>query len=234
MTKKERFEKVLDYFSKAMPQAETELHYSNPYELLVAVILSAQCTDKRVNMVTPALFKAFPGPEVLMEASPEEVFGYIKSVSFANNKTKHLIGMAKMLVNEFNGVVPAEVDELQKMPGVGRKTANVIASVVYDKPALAVDTHVFRVSARLGLTTNAKTPLETEKQLLKYIPEDKVAIAHHWLILHGRYICTARNPKHDECGLRDVCKYYQEEVIKASNKKAIKKSTSTRKTAGKK
>lgn len=234
MTKKERFEKILDYFSKAMPQAETELHYSNPYELLVAVILSAQCTDKRVNMVTPALFKAFPGPEVLMEASPEEVFGYIKSVSFANNKTKHLIGMAKMLVNEFNGVVPAEVDELQKMPGVGRKTANVIASVVYDKPALAVDTHVFRVSARLGLTTNAKTPLETEKQLLKYIPEDKVAIAHHWLILHGRYICTARNPKHDECGLRDVCKYYQEEVIKASNKKTVKKSTSTRKIAGKK
>jgi endonuclease III len=222
MTKKERFDKVLDYFSKTMPVAETELNYSNPYELLVAVILSAQCTDKRVNLVTPALFQAFPKPEVLAEASPEEVFQYIKSVSYPNNKSKHLVGMAKMLVNDFKGIVPSEVDQLQKMPGVGRKTANVIASVVYEKPALAVDTHVFRVAARLGLTTNSKTPLETEKQLLKYIPEDKVAIAHHWLILHGRYICTARNPQHDKCGLRDACKYYETEVLKRKRKAPTK------------
>lgn len=214
MTKKERFEKVLEYFSKEMPAAETELHYTNPYELLVAVILSAQCTDKRVNLVTPALFKAFPQPEALAAASAEEVFTYIKSVSYPNNKSKHLVGMAKMLVEEFKGTVPSEVDVLQKLPGVGRKTANVIASVVYDKPALAVDTHVFRVAARLGLTTNAKTPLETEKQLLKFIPEDKVAIAHHWLILHGRYVCTARSPQHDKCGLRDVCRFYQTEILK--------------------
>jgi endonuclease-3 len=234
MTKKERFEKVLDYFSRNMPVAETELHYGNPYELLVAVILSAQCTDKRVNMVTPALFKDFPKPEVLAEAKPEEIWPYIKSVSFANNKSKHLVGMAKMLVGEFNSVVPDDVELLQKMPGVGRKTANVIASVVYDKPALAVDTHVFRVSARLGLTVNARTPLETEKQLLEYIPEDKVAIAHHWLILHGRYVCTARSPKHDECGLRDFCKFYQQEVLRAGKKKAaVKKSVPVKKTAAK-
>jgi endonuclease-3 len=230
MTKKERFEKVLDYFSKAMPVAETELHYTNPYELLVAVILSAQCTDKRVNMVTPALFKDFPQPEVLAEAKPEEIWPYIKSVSFANNKSRHLVGMAKMLVGEFNSVVPDDVDLLQKMPGVGRKTANVIASVVYDKPALAVDTHVFRVSARLGLTTNARTPLETEKQLLRYIPEDKVAIAHHWLILHGRYTCTARAPKHEECGLRNVCKFYQEEVLRVKKKNAAKKAAPVKKS----
>ncbi len=214
MTKKERFEKILDYFSKNMPVAETELKYSNPYELLVAVILSAQCTDKRVNMVTPALFKAFPVPEVLAAASSDEVFQYIKSISYPNNKAKHLVGMAKMLVNDFKGIVPSDVDELQKMPGVGRKTANVIASVVYEKPALAVDTHVFRVAARLGLTTNSKTPLETEKQLLKYIPENKVAIAHHWLILHGRYVCVARNPKCDECGLKPYCKYFKEVISK--------------------
>lgn len=209
MTKKERFEKVVEYFSKNMPVAETELHYTNPYELLVAVILSAQCTDKRVNMVNPTLFKAFPTAEVMAEASSDEVFQYIKSISYPNNKAKHLVGMAKMLVNDFKGVVPSSVDELQKMPGVGRKTANVIASVVYSKPTMAVDTHVFRVSARLGLTTNSKTPFETEKQLIKYIPENKIAIAHHWLILHGRYVCLARNPKCDECGLKDLCKYYQ-------------------------
>lgn len=209
MNKKERFEKVVEYFSKNMPVAETELHYTNPYELLVAVILSAQCTDKRVNMVTPTLFKAFPTAEVMAEASSDEVFQYIKSISYPNNKAKHLVGMAKMLVNDFKGVVPSSVDELQKMPGVGRKTANVIASVVYSKPTMAVDTHVFRVSARLGLTTNSKTPLETEKQLIKYIPENKIAIAHHWLILHGRYVCLARNPKCEECGLKDLCKYYQ-------------------------
>lgn len=210
MQKKERFEKILAWFEKNMPVAETELHYTNPYELLVAVILSAQCTDKRVNMVTPALFKTYPAPEILANATPDEVFEKIRSISYPNNKAKHLVGMAKMLVNDFKGIVPAEVSELQKLPGVGRKTANVIASVVYEKPTLAVDTHVFRVSARLGLTTNAKTPLETEKQLLKYIPESKVAIAHHWLILHGRYVCVARNPKCYNCDLKTFCKFFQQ------------------------
>lgn len=209
MTKKERFEKIIDYFSKNHPIAETELKYDNPYQLLVAVILSAQCTDKRVNMVTPALFNAFPVPEVMAVASSDEVFEYIKSISYPNNKAKHLVGMAKMLVNDFKGVVPSEINELIKMPGVGRKTANVIASVVYDKPAMAVDTHVFRVSNRLGLTTNSKTPLETEKQLIKYIPENKVAVAHHWLILHGRYVCIARNPKCMECVIKMYCKYFE-------------------------
>jgi len=213
MTRKERFEKIIDYFNTHQPIAETELEYSNPYELLVAVILSAQCTDKRVNMVTPALFKAFPVPEVMAVASSDEVFQYIKSISYPNNKAKHLVGMAKMLVHDFKGVVPSDVNELQKLPGVGRKTANVIASVVYDQPAMAVDTHVFRVSARLGLTVNATTPLETEKQLMKYIPRDKVAIAHHWLILHGRYICVARAPKCEICPLTHWCKYYQK-IIK--------------------
>lgn len=209
MTKKERFEKVIAYFQEQMPTAETELHYSDPYELLVAVILSAQCTDKRVNMVTPALFERFPEAESLAAASADEVFQYIRSISYPNNKAKHLVGMAKMLVEEFNNVVPSEVNELQKLPGVGRKTANVIASVVYDKPAMAVDTHVFRVSKRIGLTTNAKTPLETEKQLVKYIPEELIATAHHWLILHGRYVCLARSPKCEKCGLREFCKFHQ-------------------------
>ena len=209
MTKKERFEKIIDYFSKHQPIAETELKYSNPYELLVAVILSAQCTDKRVNMVTPKLFQAFPVPAVMAAASSDEVFQYIKSISYPNNKAKHLVGMANMLIKDFKGIIPSDVNELQKLPGVGRKTANVIASVVYDKPAMAVDTHVFRVSARLGLTTNSKTPLETEKQLIKYIPKNKVAIAHHWLILHGRYICLARSPKCEICPLTIWCKYFQ-------------------------
>ncbi|MES2396678.1 MAG: endonuclease III [Bacteroidota bacterium] len=209
MTKKERFEKVITYFSEHQPIAETELHYKNPYQLLVAVILSAQCTDKRVNMVTPALFKAFPVPEVMAAASSDEVFQYIKSISYPNNKAKHLVGMAKMLMDDFKGVIPSDVNELQKLPGVGRKTANVIASVVYEKPTMAVDTHVFRVAARLGLTTNSTTPLETEKQLVKYIPNDKIAIAHHWLILHGRYICFARSPKCDICPLQKYCKYYE-------------------------
>lgn len=209
MTKKDRFEKVIDYFSRNHPIAETELHYKNPYQLLVAVILSAQCTDKRVNMVTPDLFKAFPEPEVMAAAGSDEVFQYIKSVSFPNNKAKHLVGMASMLMKDFKGVVPSDVNELQKLQGVGRKTANVIASVVYNKPTMAVDTHVFRVSARLGLTTNSTTPLETEKQLMKYIPTDKVAIAHHWLILHGRYVCVARNPKCGECELKMFCKYFE-------------------------
>jgi len=192
-----------------MPIAETELNYSNPYELLVAVILSAQCTDKRVNMLTPALFEAYPTAQDMALALPEEILPYIKSCSYPNNKAKHLAGMARMLTEEFEGIVPDDIKLLQKLPGVGRKTANVIASVVYEKPALAVDTHVFRVAARLGLTHNAKTPLETEKQLVKYIPEDLLAIAHHWLILHGRYICVARAPKCSKCGLQDLCKYYQ-------------------------
>lgn len=209
MTKKERFEKVIAYFQAQMPTAETELDYKDPYQLLVAVILSAQCTDKRVNMVTPALFERFPEAESLAAASSDEVFQYIRSISYPNNKAKHLVGMAKMLVEDFKNVVPSDVNELQKLPGVGRKTANVIASVVYDKPAMAVDTHVFRVSERLGLTTNAKTPLATEKQLVKYIPEELVATAHHWLILHGRYVCLARKPQCEKCGLTEYCKYYK-------------------------
>jgi endonuclease-3 len=209
MSRKERFEKVIDYFSKHNPQAETELTYTNPYELIVSVILSAQCTDKRVNMTTPALFKKFPDVQSLARSTPEIVFPFIKSISYPNNKAKHLVGMAKMLVSDFNNVVPFDIDELQKLPGVGRKTANVIASVVYNLPALAVDTHVFRVSARLGLTSNAKNPLQTEKQLVRFIPENKIAIAHHWLILHGRYICTARNPKCHECALKKWCLYYE-------------------------
>lgn len=212
MRKKERFEKVLGYFQEQMPTAETELNYTNPYELLVAVILSAQCTDKRVNMVTPALFERFPEAETLAEASSDEVFTYIRSISYPNNKAKHLVGMAKMLVRDFKNEVPSDIKELQKMPGVGRKTANVIASVVYDKPAMAVDTHVFRVSERLGLTTNAKTPLATEKQLVTYIPEELIATAHHWLILHGRYVCLARKPKCEKCGLREWCKYYKKNL----------------------
>ena len=209
MERTELFKKVIDYFQTEMPVAETELHYTNPYELLVAVILSAQCTDKRVNQLTPAIFEKYPTAEYMALATPEEIFELIRSCSYPNNKSKHLVGMAKKLVEEFSGVVPSDVDQLQKLPGVGRKTANVIASVVYEKPALAVDTHVFRVSARIGLTVNSKTPLETEKQLLEHIPEDLVAIAHHWLILHGRYVCLARKPKCQQCGLKEICHYYQ-------------------------
>jgi endonuclease-3 len=214
MTKAERYKHVLDYFEKNVPIAETELHYGNPFELLVAVILSAQCTDKRVNMVTPGLFKAFPDAETLAASNSDTVFQYIKSISYPNNKAKHLVGMAQMLLKDFGGIVPSSQEELVKLPGVGRKTANVIASVVYDKPAMAVDTHVFRVSARIGLTTNAKTPLQTEMQLMKFIPEKLVPRAHHWLILHGRYICLARNPKCDICPLTKWCKYY-EKLVKA-------------------
>ncbi len=208
MTKKERFEYIIEYFKKEKPIAETELDYGTPFELLVAVILSAQCTDKRVNMITPALLERFPTAYEMSHASIDEVFEYIKSCSYPNNKAKHLVGMSKMLVEDFKEVVPDDINELQKLPGVGRKTANVIASVVYNKPTLAVDTHVHRVSARIGLTTNAKTPFETEKQLIKYIPEDLIPIAHHWLILHGRYICIARKPKCESCGIRKYCKYY--------------------------
>jgi endonuclease-3 len=209
MTKKERFGKVIEWFEKNMPIAETELVYKDPFQLLVAVILSAQCTDKRVNMITPKLFERFPDAETLASASSDEVFTFIRSISYPNNKAKHLVGMAKMLFNDFKNKVPETIEELIKLPGVGRKTANVIASVVYDKPAMAVDTHVFRVSARIGLTTNAKTPLQTEMQLIKDIPENRLAVAHHWLILHGRYVCVARNPKCEICGLKEWCKYYQ-------------------------
>jgi endonuclease III len=209
MTKKERYSFVIDYFSQHAPDAETELLYDNPFQLLVAVILSAQCTDKRVNMTTPAIFNRFPDPESMAAAHFEELFPLVRSISYPNNKTKHLIGMANMLMNDFNGTVPMTVEELVKLPGVGRKTANVITSVIDEQPNMAVDTHVFRVSARLGLTTNATTPLATEKQLIKNIPEQYVHKAHHWLILHGRYTCTARNPKCSECGLKGICKYYK-------------------------
>jgi len=214
MTKKERFAFVLHYFEEHAPNAETELIYDNPYQLLVAVILSAQCTDKRVNMTTPAIFEKYPDVYALSKATFDELFPYIRSISYPNNKTKHLIGMANMVVDNFNGEIPATVAELITLPGVGRKTANVITSVVHQQPNMAVDTHVFRVSARIGLTTNAKTPLQTEQQLLQYIPKEKVHIAHHWLILHGRYICVARTPKCGECGLRKVCRYYQQVISK--------------------
>lgn len=214
MTKSERFKKFIAYFNENMPLPETELVYTNPYELLVAVILSAQCTDKRVNIITQDFFVHFPTHEVLSKANQQEVYEIIKSCSYPNNKAKHLIGMAKMLTDEFNGRVPDDVNELQKLPGVGRKTANVIASVVFNKPAMAVDTHVFRVSARIGLTSNAKTPLAAEKQLIKYIPKDLIPKAHHWLILHGRYICVARKPKCPNCGITDICRFYQNNKIK--------------------
>jgi endonuclease-3 len=208
MTTKERYRLFVEHFSKANPTAETELEYSNPFELLVAVILSAQCTDKRVNIVTKDLFRRFTNAKELAEADVEEVFEYIKSISYPNNKAKHLVGMAKILVKEFKSIVPANVDELQTMPGVGRKTANVIASVVYQKPVMAVDTHVFRVANRLGLTTNAKTPLEVEKQLTKHLPEEVIHVAHHWLILHGRYVCVARKPKCASCEISHFCKSF--------------------------
>lgn len=210
MTRKERFKLVLDYFQDHAPDAETELIYDNPYQLLVAVILSAQCTDKRVNLTTPRLFELYPDPQSLSQAEFDDVFPLIKSISYPNNKTKHLIGMAKMLMEDFKGEVPLTVEELVKLPGVGRKTANVITSVIDQQPNMAVDTHVFRVSARLGLTVNARTPLAAEKQLIQFIPTELVHKAHHWLILHGRYICVARNPKCDQCGLRKICKFYRQ------------------------
>jgi endonuclease-3 len=209
MTKQDRYKHFVEYFSKNKPDPVTELHYDNPFQLLVAVILSAQCTDKRINQVTPALFERFPTPESLAASTSDEVFTYIRSVSYPNNKAKHLVGMAKILVEVFNSVVPSAIDNLQKMPGVGRKTANVIASVVFDAPAMAVDTHVFRVSNRIGLTHNATTPLATEKQLVKYLPEEVIRVAHHWLILHGRYICVARTPKCEICPISWFCKYYE-------------------------
>lgn len=209
MTKRERYEKIIAYFTKEMPVAETELDYRDPYELLVAVILSAQCTDKRVNIITPPFFQLFPDVFSLARASQEEVFDLIKSCSYPNNKAKHLLGMSCMLVEKYEGIVPDTMDELQKLPGVGRKTANVILSVAFEKPAMAVDTHVFRVAARLGLSTAAKNPYETEMQLIKYIPEEKIPLAHHWLILHGRYVCTARKPGCNRCGIRHLCRYFE-------------------------
>lgn len=208
MQKKQRYQLFVSYFEAKQPNAETELHYNNPYQLLVAVILSAQCTDKRINQVTPALFQRFPNAKALAAATPDIVFDYIKSVSYPNNKAKHLVGMANMLVYEFNNKVPSDVDQLQKMPGVGRKTANVIASVIYDAPAMAVDTHVFRVANRIGLT-KGKTPLAVEKDLVKNLPEHTIAMAHHWLILHGRYVCVARNPKCNICEITHFCNYFE-------------------------
>ena len=208
MTKKERYQKAIEYFLTNVPVAETELLYDNPFQLLVAVILSAQCTDKRVNLTTPAIFERYPTAAKMAKASFEDLFPIIKSISYPNNKTKHLIGMANMLMTQFAGEVPMTVESLVQLPGVGRKTANVITSVIDKQPNMAVDTHVFRVSARLGLTTNATTPLAAEKQLIKNIPAELVHTAHHWLILHGRYTCLARSPKCEECGLQEICKYY--------------------------
>lgn len=212
MTRKQRYDFVIAWFSEHAPDAETELIYDNPFHLLVSVILSAQCTDKRVNLTTPALFYRFPNPESLAKADFNELFPYIKSISYPNNKTKHLIGMANMLIEDYQGEVPLTVPELIRLPGVGRKTANVITSVVDQQPNMAVDTHVFRVSARIGLTVGAKTPLAAEKQLIRFIPVSMIHKAHHWLILHGRYVCVARNPKCGICGLRPVCKYYQKKI----------------------
>ncbi len=209
MTKKERFEKVIEYFSEAMPTAKTELKYSDPYELLVAVILSAQCTDKRVNLITPDFYNRFPDIESLANAEIDQVFQIIKSCSYSNNKAKHLLGMAKMLNEDFNRIVPDSMEELQRLPGVGRKTANVILSVAFQKPAMAVDTHVFRVAARLGLTYGAKNPYETEMQLIRHIPKEKIPLAHHWLILHGRYTCLARKPGCGKCELSHLCIYFE-------------------------
>ncbi len=208
MTRKERFRFVLDYFQHHAPHAETELIYDSPFQLLVSVILSAQCTDKRVNMTTPPIFEKYPTPQALAAAGFDDLFSLVKSISYPNNKTKHLIGMAQMLVSTFGGKVPLTVDELVQLPGVGRKTANVITSVVDNQPNMAVDTHVFRVSARIGLTIHATTPFAAEKQLVQHIPRELIHIAHHWLILHGRYVCVARNPKCEICPLKPACKYY--------------------------
>jgi len=208
MTKTERYNKVIDWFEKNRPIAETELHYGDPFQLLISVILSAQCTDKRVNMLTPALFEAFPTPEVLAASNKETVFEYIKSVSYPNNKANHLVEMAKKIVSDFGGKVPSSIDDLMKLPGIGKKSANVVASVAFHIPALAVDTHVFRVANRIGLTDNSKTPLETERELTKNIPKRLWSIAHHWLILHGRYVCVSRKPKCETCGLQLYCKWF--------------------------
>ncbi|MGB4400423.1 MAG: endonuclease III [Daejeonella sp.] len=239
MQRKDRYKAFVEYFSSHQPDAETELNYTNPFELLVAVILSAQCTDKRINQITPALFERFPDAPSLADATPEEVFKYIRSVSYPNNKSKHLVGMAKKLISEFGGIVPSDIKDLQTMPGVGRKTANVIASVVFNAPAMAVDTHVFRVANRIGLTRNATTPLAVEKQLVKFLPQDRIYVAHHWLILHGRYICVARNPKCHVCPLTWFCKYYEQTqtvkaLLKAESDIRRKKAEGKKKIAAKK
>lgn len=208
MTTKQRFEQILGWFETNMPVAESELVYSNPYELLVAVMLSAQCTDKRVNMVTPALFAAFPNANAMANATEDEVFEYVKSVSYPRSKAQHLVQMAQRLVEVYGGQVPDSIEELQTLQGVGRKTANVVCAVIWNQPTMAVDTHIFRVSERLGLTTNSKNPLQTEKQLVKYIPEKVIPKAHHWLLLHGRYVCQARKPQCEKCGLSPYCRYY--------------------------
>jgi endonuclease III len=215
MTLKERYEGFIKYFMANMPLASTELEYQDPFELIVAVMLSAQCTDKRVNMITPALMKRFPDAESMAKAEPSEIFRYIKSCSYPNSKAKHLSGMAKMLVGEFGGEIPSDPELLQRLPGVGRKTANVVASVVFRKPVMAVDTHVFRVAARIGLTRNAKKPLDAELQLTKHIPVELIHQAHHWILLHGRYVCKAKNPLCGNCGISGLCKYYS----KGKNKK---------------
>ena len=212
MILKNKYRYLIEYFEKNMPIAESELNFENPYQLIVAVILSAQCTDKRVNLTTPALFERYPDAEALSKATGEDIYELIKSISYPNNKSKNLLGMAKVLMSDFNGIVPDDVDKLQTLPGVGRKTANVVASVAFNKPAMAVDTHVFRVSARIGLTKNAKNPLETERQLVKYIPESIIPKAHHWLILHGRYVCKARKPECEKCGINTICEYFLTKV----------------------
>lgn len=209
MRKADRYSRVIERFEQMMPEAQTELHYENSYQLLVAVILSAQCTDKRVNIITPPLFRRYPAAEDLANATRDEVFDLIRSCSYPNNKTTSLLGMAKMLTERFDGQVPDNIDDLMSLPGVGRKTANVILSVIYDKPAMAVDTHVFRVAERIGLTTSSRSPITTERELIKYIPEEKIARAHHWLILHGRYICKARKPLCDQCDISQYCRYYE-------------------------
>ena len=209
MTTKQRFEYILGWLAVTMPIAESELNYRNPYELLVAVMLSAQCTDKRVNMVTPALFAAYPTPQDLAKATSDEVFEYVKSVSYPRSKAEHLVEMAQRLVEVYDGQVPDNIDDLQTLQGVGRKTANVVCAVIWNQPTMAVDTHIFRVSERLGLTTGSKNPLQTEKQLVKYIPENIIPKAHHWLLLHGRYVCVARKPKCAACGLSEYCRYFE-------------------------
>ena len=211
MTKQERYKAIITWFEKNMPEAATELRYKNPFQLLISTMLAAQCTDKRVNMVTPALFEAFPTPEVLAASNQETLVEYIKGISYPNSKAKHLVEMAQLLVRDYQGQVPSKMEDLLKLPGVGRKTANVVSSIAFDIPALAVDTHVFRVSNRMGLTDNSKTPLETEKELTKYIPKKLWSRAHHWLILHGRYVCIARKPQCGNCGLREYCKYFLSE-----------------------
>lgn len=209
MTTKQRFEHILAWFEANMPVAESELNYRNPYELLVAVMLSAQCTDKRVNMVTPALFEAYPTPELLAKATSDEVFEYVKSVSYPRSKAEHLVAMAQRLVEVYHGEVPDTIEELQTLQGVGRKTANVVCAVIWNQPTMAVDTHIFRVSERIGLTTGSKNPLQTERQLVKHIPAEVIPKAHHWLLLHGRYICQARKPKCEQCGIAEFCRFFE-------------------------